>query len=86
MENLTGILVQRETLTFDSIFDPVHRLVTDADNDEVRCRWARGFSECGHICGDSGLRYGGMQNVRSTFSLVLSHQKGLLDGRYLLHM
>ena len=43
--------------------------MTDADNDEVRCRWARGSSECGEICGDRGLRYGGMQNVRSNFSL-----------------
>ena len=25
--------------------------MTDADNDEVRCRWATGYDECGGICG-----------------------------------
>ena len=56
--------------------------MTDADNDEVRCRWARGSSECGEICGDRGLRYGGMQNVRSTFSLEKKKRslRGALQG------
>ena len=25
--------------------------MTDADDDEVRCRWARGYGECGSACG-----------------------------------
>ncbi|XP_015760399.1 PREDICTED: uncharacterized protein LOC107339598 isoform X2 [Acropora digitifera] len=34
-----------------TIFIPV----TDADNDEVRCRWATGYGECGDICGGNGI-------------------------------
>ncbi|XP_015762912.1 PREDICTED: uncharacterized protein LOC107341958 [Acropora digitifera] len=34
-----------------TIFIPV----TDADNDEVRCRWATGYGECGGICGGNGI-------------------------------
>ena len=29
--------------------------MTDADNDEVRCRWASGYAECGDICGGNGI-------------------------------
>ena len=30
-------------------------IVTDADNDEVRCRWAKEYEECGDICGGHGI-------------------------------
>ena len=34
--------------------------MTDADNDEVRCRWAKGY-ECGGICG--GMPHAWMEYV-----------------------
>ena len=48
-------------------------IVTDADNDEVRCRWASGSSECGDICGGYGLPNAWMHIVcTNTVSSILT--------------
>ena len=44
-------------------------IVTDADNDEVRCRWASGYGECGDICGSKGIPNAWMYFVSPTYSV-----------------
>lgn len=50
-------------------------IVTDADNDEVRCRWASGYGECGQICGANGIPNAWMTHV-SPKSILCEDQLG----------
>jgi len=36
--------------------------VSDVDGDEVRCRWAQGYDECGSVC--NGLPHAELNQVR----------------------
>ncbi|XP_078378906.1 integrin beta-like protein A [Oculina patagonica] len=50
--------------------------VTDTDNDEVRCRWASGSSECGGICGGYGLPNARMYHRECKITYSATDHKG----------
>ena len=54
-------------------------IVTDADNDEVRCRWASGYGECGGICGGNGIPNAWIYFV-SPKSILFGNQLGRIQG------
>lgn len=49
--------------------------MTDADNYEVRCRWAKGYDECGSICG-------GMPNAWMTYRECKITYRAVYDTGY----
>ena len=52
--------------------------MTDADNDEVRCRWATGYDECGGICGS--MPHARMYHVSSRTLFALRGARGWGKG------